>query len=67
MEVSLAGSAQDVRLRNPPVAFVVTKWTEEDEELLGTQRGDPAHQATWEAFIVLLAIRCFVPVKFVGE
>ena len=52
--------ARRAALRNPPVAFVVTKWTKEDEELLGTQRGDPAHQATCEAFMVLLAIHHFV-------
>ena len=36
--------ARRVAHRNPPVAYVVTKWTEEDEELLGTQREDPAHR-----------------------
>ena len=37
-------------------------WTREDEELLHTGRGDPAHQATWDAFMFLLAIRHFVSV-----
>ena len=31
---------------------LVLEWTSEDEELLGTRRGDPAHQATWEASMV---------------
>ena len=53
------GARQLVQHR-PPDAFVTTEWTSEDEELLGTRRGDPAHQATWEAFMVLLAIRHFV-------
>ena len=43
----------------PPDTFVNTVWTREDEELLHTRRGDPAHQATWE-FMALFAIRHFV-------
>ena len=35
--------------------------------LSGTRRRGPAHQAAWEAFMVLLVIRHFVPLKFVGE
>ena len=46
--------------QGPPDAVVTTEWTQEDEELVGTRRSDPAHQATWEAFMVLLAIRHFV-------
>ena len=41
----------------PPNSFVSTVWTREDEVLLHTVRGAPLHQATWEAFMVLLAIR----------
>ena len=59
--------ARRVALRNPLVAFVVTKRTEEDDELLGTQRGDPTHQATWEAFMVLLAIRHLVTAEIRGR
>ena len=47
-------------LRDPPDPFVSTLWTQEDEQLLITERGDPAHQATWGAFMALLAIRHFV-------
>ena len=49
--------------REPPDAFVSTEWTTENESLLLTKRGDPAHQATWEAFMALLAIRHFVTSK----
>ena len=52
--------ARRLAQHRPPDVFVTTEWTSEDEELLGTRRGDPAHQATWEAFMVLLAIRHFV-------
>ena len=45
----------------------MTKWTDQDEELLGTLREDPAHQATWEAFMVLLAIRHFVTAEVRGR
>ena len=45
---------------SPPDRFVSTVWTEDDERLLHVKRGDPAHQATWEAFMALLAIRHFV-------
>ena len=38
--------ARHVAHKNSPVAYVVTQWTEQDEELLGTKREDPAHQAT---------------------
>ena len=48
-------------------AFVTTEWTTEDESLLFTKRGDPAHQATWEAFMALLAIRHFVTPKARGR
>ena len=34
--------------QGPPNAFVATSWTEEDEQLLGIERGVPAHQATWK-------------------
>ena len=58
--------ARHVAHKNSPVAYVVTQWTEQDEELLGTKRGDPAHQATWEAFMVL-AIRHFVTAEVRGR
>ena len=35
--------ARHVAHSNPLVAHVVTKWTAEDEALLGTEREDPAH------------------------
>ena len=41
--------------------------TEQDKELLGTKWGDPAHQATWESFMVLLAIRHFVTADVRGR
>ena len=53
--------------QGPPDAFVTTEWTQEDEVLLGTRRRDPAYQATWEAFMVLLAIRHFVTAKVRGR
>ena len=53
--------------REPPDAFVCTQWTPEDEQLLFAVRGDPAHQATWEAFMALLAIRHFVTLKSRGK
>ena len=53
--------------REPPDAFVCTQWTPEDEQLLLAVRGDPAHQATWEAFMALLAIRHFVTLKSRGK
>ena len=53
--------------RKPPDAFVCTQWTPEDEQLLLAARGDPAHQATWEAFMALLAIRHFVTLKSRGK
>ena len=34
-------------------------WTREDEQLLGVERGVPAPQTTWEAFMALLAVRQF--------
>ena len=43
-----------------PNAFVATLWSEEDEQFLGVERGVPAHQATWEAFMALLAVLHFV-------
>ena len=43
-----------------PNAFIATLWTDEDEQLLGVERGVPAHQATWTAFMALLAVRHFV-------
>ena len=46
--------------QDPPKAFVATLWTEEDEQLLGVEREVPAHQATWEAFVALLAVCDFV-------
>ena len=45
---------------SPPDRFVSTVWTEDDERLLHVRLGDPADQATWEAFMALLAIRHFV-------
>ena len=59
--------ARHVANSNPPPAYVVTKWTAEDEALLGTEWGDPAHQATCEAFMVLLAIHHFVTVEVRGR
>ena len=59
--------ARHVAHSNPPVAYGVTQWTAEDEALLGSERRDPAHQATWEAFMVLLAIRHFVTVQVRGR
>ena len=53
--------------QGPPDAFVCTQWTPEDEQLLFTVRGDPAHQATWEAFMALLAIRHFVTLESRGK
>ena len=53
--------------REPPDAFVCTQWTLEDEQLLLAVRGDPAHQATWEAFMALLATRHFVTLKSRGK
>ena len=47
-------------------AFVSIEWTTEDKSLLFTKR-DPAHQATWEAFMALLAIRHFVTPKTRGR
>ena len=52
---------------SPPDCFVSTVWTEEDERLLHVKRGDPAHQATWEAFMALLAIRHFVSPSLRGR
>ena len=53
--------------QGPPDAFVTTEWTQEDEILLSTRRRDSAYQATWEAFMVLLAIRHFVTAKVRGR
>ena len=46
--------------RGAPDAFIATVWTAADEQLLGARIGDPAHQATWEAYMFLLAVRQFV-------
>ena len=37
--------------------FVVASWTEEDHKRLHAVRGLPEHQAEWEAFMLLLAVR----------
>ena len=53
--------------RAPRDAFVSTVWTREAAELLHTRRGDPAPQATWEAFMALPAIRHFVSQMLRGK
>ena len=40
-----------------PDQWLAVTWTAEDEELLGCRIGDPAGQATWEAFALLLCLR----------
>ena len=59
--------ARRLSQQGPPHAFVATLWTREDEQLLGVERGVPAHQATWEAFMALLAVRHFVTPKTRGR
>ena len=49
-----------VEIDEDPYEIHPIRLTQEDEQLLITERGDPAHQATWEAFMALLAIRHFV-------
>lgn len=46
--------------RRAPDAFFSAAWNIEDEMLLDANVGDPASQATFEAFAALLAIRTFV-------
>ena len=58
-----AGSAQGVQR----MEIHLCRMLSDDEALWGTERGDPAHQATWEAFMVLLAIRHFVTAEVRGE
>ena len=35
---------------------MTTAWTSHDHEALGAVRGDPAFQAAWEAFALLIAV-----------
>ena len=39
-----------------PSEYLATAWTKEDEKLLGATCGDPASQAVWETYALLLAI-----------
>ena len=55
------------RLHRPPDMYVVATWTQDDELLLGARIGDPASQAVWEAFMVLLAVRHFVSARTRGK
>ena len=41
----------------PPVRYMVVRWAAEDERLLLAEIGTSRSQATWEAFMMLLAIR----------
>ena len=44
-----------------PTHFLATTWTQRDEQLLCATRGDPASQALWEAYALLLAIVAWSP------
>ena len=44
-----------------PDRYVTMTWTSADEKLLAAQRGDPASQAIWEAYAMLLALIVWVP------
>ena len=53
--------------REPPDAFVFTQWTPEDEQLLLAVRGDPAHQATWEALYGIIGNQAFCHTEIKGK
>ena len=45
---------------SPPTAYFSVQWSTFHEQLLGAVIGDPAHQATFEAYTFLLAISSWV-------
>ena len=44
-----------------PERYLAVTWTADDEKLLGTLRGDPASQAIWEAYAMVLALATWMP------
>ena len=44
-----------------PERYMSVTWTTDDEHLLKATRGDPASQAIWEAYAMLLAIITWIP------
>jgi hypothetical protein len=44
-----------------PVAWIAEDWDEHDLRVLKASRGDPAWQAEWELFAVLIAIDTWLP------
>jgi hypothetical protein len=45
-----------------PSQYMTTAWNAEDEKLLGATRGDPASQAVWETYALLLAVDAWASV-----
>ena len=37
--------------------YIIAEWTEQDHQNLHAARGDPKHQAEWETYALLMAIR----------
>ena len=53
-------SASSYYNNDSPLAYISVKWTSFHERLLGVVVGDPAHQATFEAYTFLLAVATWV-------
>ena len=53
-------SASSYYNNESPLAYISVKWTSFHERLLGVVVGDPAHQATFEAYTFLLAVATWV-------
>ncbi len=55
------------RSSTPIAAYWQRRWTAVDERTLEATRGDPASQARWEAFSMLLAVHAWMPLLHVSE
>ena len=54
-DASLAGGGATLTLPNGRVYYFALTWTPADHRLLNARRGDPAAQAAWEAYALLVA------------
>ena len=62
MDASPWGGGAVLAIEGAPVAWLTTRWDELDEANVSASVGSCTGQATWEALVILVAVRAWMPV-----
>ena len=60
-------NASQYKAGGSPESYIAIKWDSEHEKILNAVIGDPAHQATFEAYTILEAVSCWVNAQTRGR